>query len=237
MRGTLTVLALALLLPLGAAAQETSTASAAEIPTDKDLANTRCIIGEEKFLPSDYYYCLAAQSYGQKKYRYAVQFFKDAAGWGSKQAQYVLGVMALNGDHQPVDRALALAWLSLAAERPGSRFAGPYNEVLKQSTPRERDAAKALLAKMAPVYADATAAARAEARYTGGLALLRNSTYYCMAGMWEPGREPSVDNASDGSSCPHVEVLAAQLDKTAAEVFEGWQGHVAVGALQPVNKP
>jgi hypothetical protein len=237
MRTHLKVMAMVMLLPLSAVAQVAGTASVAATPGDQELAKTRCIIGEEKFLPADYYYCLGTQSYGQKKYHYALQFFKNAASWGSKQAQYVLGVMALNGDRQPVDRPLALAWFSLAAERPGSRFAGPYNELLGRSTDSERAAAKALLAKMAPVYADATAAARAQQRYISGMASLKDKTYYCMEGMWELDQTPSPQDAADGSSCPHAEFVEAQIDKAAETVFDGWQGHVTVGTLQQVRRP
>lgn len=78
-------------------------------PTDAQLAGSRCVSGLEKFLPADYYYCLAAQTYGEHNDAQAQRFSHTAASWASKPAQYVLGVMALNGDHQPINRPLALA--------------------------------------------------------------------------------------------------------------------------------
>lgn len=209
-----------------------STAPAPAVASDSDLAQTRCISGEEKFLPADFYYCLGTQSYGQKQYSAAKRFFTSAASWSSKPAQYVLGVMALNGDHQRPDRALALAWFSLAAERPNSRFAAAYNDLLKQTTPREHENALALLAKMRPVYGDATAATRAQARYESGMALLKNQETYCMAGIQQLGDDPI-----DPQSCPPVQLVVARIDKVAETVFDGWQGHVTVGALQQVRRP
>jgi hypothetical protein len=133
--------------------------------TDKQMAETRCIIGLEKFLPADYYYCLASQSYGEKNYGEAQKFFHTAASWASKPAQYILGVMALNGDHQPVNRPLALAWMALAAERHTERFSQAYMTLRKHMSPQEIDASDRLLQGLRPTYADATAATRAEARY------------------------------------------------------------------------
>jgi len=115
-----------LLLCLGASALNAQDAqSPTSPPSDDQLANAKCISGMEKFLPGEYFYCLAAQSYGEKKHRYADKFFKEAASWASKPAQYVLGVMALNGDQQAVNRPLALAWFALASERHTPRFQAP----------------------------------------------------------------------------------------------------------------
>ena len=94
-----------------------SVARAADVDAaDPALADAKCISGMEKFLPANYYYCVAAQSYGAGHYEQAQRLFRQAAAWASKPAQYVLGVMALQGDHQSIDRPLALAWFALAAE-------------------------------------------------------------------------------------------------------------------------
>jgi hypothetical protein len=230
---------LALFTP-GAVLAQAAAASTIPPPasSDADLAKTRCVIGEEKFLPADYYYCLGTQSYGEKEYSAAKRFFTTAASWASKPAQYVLGVMALNGDHQRPNRALALAWFSLAAERPGSHFAAAYNDLLKQLTPQEKDEAQVLLAKMTPVYGDAKAAKRSQERYEYGMSLLKNQTSYCMAGMYEADKdEATLDDPANGNSCVRVELVQERIDKAAEVIFDGWQGHVTVGALQPVHQP
>lgn len=210
--------------------------SSGYIPSDADLAAAHCIIGEERFLPGDYYYCLGGLTYGQQNYKQSVRFFTTAASWASKPAQYILGVMALNGDHQPKDRALALAWLALASERPESRFKAPYDEVYKASTQAERRAADELLEKMRPTYADATAAVRAQERYTEGMKwLARMNTggnQVCIAGMGTLDRP-----VTSPAGCPPVQQVVTSVDNKAATVFEGWAGHVSVGDLQQVAAP
>lgn len=216
----------------------TSPQAAKAAPSDADLANTSCAIGEEKFLPADYYYCLATQSYGQQHFDRAQKFFATAASWASKQAQYVLGIMALNGDHQPVNRPLALAWLTLAAERPQSTFKAAYTSTYAGATQAERQAAEKLLVDMRPTYADATAAVRAEKRYAHGMAMLvrlsSGNGHYCMEGLTTPA-DPSA--AGDPAQCPPIPAMTKALDQAAANVFDGWAGHVTVGALQQVGQP
>ncbi|HTV84442.1 MAG TPA: hypothetical protein VME63_03510 [Dyella sp.] len=216
-----------------ATAQQPASTSSTYVPSDKELAAANCIIGEERFLPGDYYYCLGGMTYGQHNYAQSNRFFTTAASWASKPAQYVLGVMALNGDHQPKNRALALAWLALAAERPDSRFKKPYEEVYTASSPAERSAADALLEKMRPVYGDATAAVRAQKRYADGMAVLNRlnngGSLYCMEGM------ATLANAnSDPSQCLPVQQMVKTVDRASVNVFEGWAGHVTVGDLQQV---
>ncbi|HUB88621.1 MAG TPA: hypothetical protein VMA74_02715 [Dyella sp.] len=211
-----------------------SSSSANNVPSDADLAAAHCVIGEERFLPGDYYYCLGGLAYGQHHYGQSVRFFTTAASWASKPAQYVLAVMALNGDHQPRNRALALAWLALAAERPNSRFQSPYEELHKAVTQAERHAANDLLEKMRPIYGDATAAKRAEDRYIEGMKWLarmnKGSNQFCLEGMSTLDRQ-----TVNPSGCPPVQQVVTRIDRQADTVFEGWSGHVTVGSLQQVD--
>lgn len=213
-------------------------AAASSAPSDAELGNTACAIGEEQFLPGDYYYCLATQSYGLHHYAQARKFFTTAASWASKPAQYVLGIMALNGDHQAMNRPLALAWLALASERPQSSFAAAFATLDAALTPAEREAADKLLAGMRPVYGDAVAAARAEKRYAQGMARLERLSsgngHYCMEGLTALGDPDTVD---DPGQCPPVSAVTKAIDQAASKVFDGWQGHVNVGPLQPVSAP
>jgi TPR repeat protein len=203
-------------------------------PSDAELARGNCVIGEERVLPGDYYYCIGAVAYGEHNYEQSNRFFTTAASWASKPAQYVLGVMALNGDHQPRNRPLALAWLSLAAERPNSRFKQAYDEAYAASTGEERAASQRLLATMRGTYADATAAVRAEQRYRSGMAVmerLNNSGYqYCIEGL-----STVANPITDPSRCPQVQQIVEAVDAAAVNVFDGWAGHVTVEPLQQVN--
>lgn len=222
--------------PQAGAQTNTAVADSDTPPTDADLANTRCVSGEEKFLPADYYYCLGSQNYGLGRYENSQRFFTTAASWASKPAQYVLGVMALNGDHQPVNRSLGLAWLTLASERANSDFQQARDTAWKNATDAERKAAEQELTRLRPVYADATAAPRAERRYTDGMAMLTRLTNqgakYCMAGMNDPSKP-----TADPSGCPPVQMVMKMVDTAAVNVFDGWSGHVTVGPLQQATPP
>ena len=59
---------------------------------------------------------------------------------------------------------------------------------------------------------------------------------YCMAGMADfrdlAGGSASAEQAM---RCPPTVVVAQQIDKKAADVFEDWKGHVTVEPLQPVQ--
>ncbi len=229
-------LLMAAAVPQAIAQTTDSTAESDTPPTDADLAGTRCVAGEEKILPGDYFYCLGTQTYGLGRYATSQRFFKTAASWASKPAQYVLGVMALNGDHQPVNHALGLAWLALASERANSSFRQAYDTAMKNATDAERHAAEQLLVEMRPIYGDATAAPRAERRYADGMAelnrLSNRGAKYCMAGMTDPSRP-----VADPTGCPPVQTVIKALDQAAVNVFDGWSGHVQVGPLEQVPAP
>ena len=236
---------LTLLLCLGAAALKAQDAQeSTATPSNEQLASTKCISGMEKFVPGDYFYCLATQSYGENKHRYADKFFKEAASWASKPAQYVLGVMALNGDQQPVNRPLALAWFALASERHTPRFQAPYDELKAQLSPAEIAKSDDYLASLKKTYADAVAAPRAEERYRDGVRRLVGPAAtgtYCMAGVRDAsanGGSGSMDAGAISAlaaSCPPSAVVVKFVDSKAADVFEDWSGHVSVGAIDPVQ--
>lgn len=236
-----------LLLAAGAPilrAQDAQATASASPPSDEQLAGAKCISGMEKFLPGEYFYCLAAQSYGENKHRYADKFFKEAASWASKPAQYVLGVMALNGDQQPVNRPLALAWFALASERHTPRFQAPYDELKAQLSPAELAKSDDYLSSLKKTYADAEAAPRAEQRYRDGVRRLVGaaaSGTYCMEGLRDASQLAGGGSMDAGtmsaltSSCVPSQVVVKYVDSKAADVFEDWSGHVTVGAIAPVS--
>lgn len=210
--------------------------SSEAVPSDADLAKTVCIPTEEHILPGDFFYCIAERSYGHGDVADAQRFFKQAASWASKPAQYVLGVMALNGDHQPVDRALGIAWLALASERPNSNFQQAYQTALQSATPAERQRSQHLLKDMRATYGDSIAAPRAESRYADGMARFsraatRGDGISCMAADQNLGADPN-----DNAHCMASEKMAMAIDKAAVNVFDGWSGHVTVGDLSPVER-
>lgn len=210
-------------------------ASIEAAPSDADLAKTVCVPSEERILPGDFFYCIAERSYGHGNVAESQRFFKEAASWASKPAQYVLGVMALNGDHEPADRPLGIAWLALASERPNSSFREVYETAWRSATPDERERAQSLLKAMRPTYGDIAAAPRAERRYADGMARFnraaaRGDGISCMAGDQNLGADPN-----DNAHCMSSQKMAMALDKAAANVFDGWTGHVTIGDLSTVD--
>ncbi|WP_157956408.1 hypothetical protein [Dyella sp. C11] len=211
-------------------------ATPAEAATDDvDLARTLCAPGEEKVLPADFYYCIAERSFGHGEVEQSQRLFKVAASWASKPAQYVLGVMALNGDHQPVNRPLGLAWLALSAERPNSSFRQAYETAYNSATPQERERSRSLLREMLPTYGDAVAAPRAERRYADGMARIarvasRGDGISCMPADQNLGGDPYTDN-----HCMTSQAMVQVIDKAAVNVFDGWTGHVQVGELSKAS--
>ncbi len=210
--------------------------------SNADLAESTCVIGEEAFVPGDYYYCLASQSYGEKNYSQSRRFFTTAAGWASKPAQFMLGLLAFNGDQQAVNRPLGLAWMALAAERKQPRFTAALAAAKAKATAADWNAAQAILASLQPTYGDAKAAPRAEERYRLGMQKLRQSLAgagsYCMAGSLPMSQLANRDESASSamaSHCPPVQQVVQAIDHTADALFAGWNGHVEVGPLQQVH--
>ena len=230
------------------AADDPSGTQAQDAATDARLADMSCLIGMEDYVPADYYYCLASQSYGKHQYGNALRFFREAAGWGSKPAQFVLAVMALDGDHQPVSRPLAFAWLTLATERGIERFEKPYLELKRSLSADELKKSEELLGGMSQ-YRDAVAMPRAERRYAQGMASLQAQSMngnICLQGMADFGAltggtpDPSSAGASPSTAavmagaCPTPKQLEENIDQIAASTFEGWRGHVIVRPLDEI---
>jgi hypothetical protein len=204
----------------------------------RGLANARCVIGLEDYVPAHYYYCLAIKSYGLQRYRDTHRFLLEASRWGSKQAEYLLGIMALDGDHQAIDKPLALAWFSLAAERHGEFYETAYQQLRASMSEKDIAASKALVQRLGPDFTDAMAADRAEDRYQQGMlklhAMRKNDTI-CLSGMidWNHvngNASPDVARAA-AAHCPTPRTLENIVNADAEDVFEGWGGHVTVGPL------
>ncbi len=232
------LLGLGWLMACHAAAASAQAAATAPV-SEQQLAATHCIIGLEKFLPADYYYCLASQSYGEKNYGEAQKFFHTAASWASKPAQYVLGVMALNGDHQPVNRPLALAWLALAAERHTERFNQAYVDCARTcrraSVPSPKNSCT-ICSRPTPMRPPPRARKPATATACRGCAIKALARTTCMQGMFDTTQlAGSTIGPDQAMACPPTTTIAAQIDKQAADVFEDWHGHVTVEPLQPVQ--
>ena len=224
-----------------------------------ELGKLGCAPGLERFLPGVYYYCVGARDLANHRDASGVDMLELAAAWGSKPAQFTLGVGYFNGDIVARDRARGLAWLGLASERRDPSYQAVLRSAWKQATPAEQARANTLWKAMLPTYGDARAAKRAERRYRherdqllGGVTLGRR---VCIAGLTQrdmvaipppmgsgspalPGSQgPSDFQLSVG--CPGgapVSFVLQRLDGFAGSLFDGLEGHVTVGPLSPVRE-
>jgi hypothetical protein len=200
-----------------------------------EMPSPQCNEALFRFLPGEYNFCQAGVDLSRGRHASAIETLKLAAGWGSKKAQYILGVTYFRGDAVPTDHALGLAWLALASERHDPTYLGVFASARSQSTYAEQRRAGELLKSMRPVYADAVAAARAQRRFDR---MMRDLTHHepfdvnvCIKGL--TGGLIPEEQFTD-SSCPSPRFAAARLHLVSDVYFEGWAGHVSVGALETI---
>ncbi|WP_130619666.1 SEL1-like repeat protein [Dyella amyloliquefaciens] len=209
--------------------------AATEFRPDRSLEEvgaSYCARGLERFLPGSYYYCVGRRELAKGHAAASANALEQAARWASKQAQFLLGVGYYKGDFVPLDRARGLAWLTLAAERGDVVYLAVLNSARGHALPEELRKAEQLLQDMKMTYGDEVAARRAERRYRRERdALTRGEVYgavICIEGL-------NVDHIGSGGcqAAQPVWMVARKVDNHAAELFQGWQGHVTVGDLQP----
>lgn len=234
-------LALLFVIALPTTSLAQTTTSHAQIAGNAvNLAAVQCPDGEERFLPGDYYFCIGTVYFGRGRYGPARETLELAARWGSKPAQYVLGLMNFNGDHTPTNRPLGIAWLALAAERPIPEYLAVLRSAWLKANGTERAQARKLLAQMRTTYADQVAAVRAKKRYDRAMHELSQNEVFgahvCVSGFTTI--EPMPRTSSDPAPrCFNINSVAIRLEKLASHYFEGWEGVVRVGPLTPVKPP
>lgn len=84
----------------------------------------------------------------------AIRNFERAARYADKPSQFALGVIHMKGDGVPRDRALAFAWLDVAAERGYEEIVEQRDLLWAQMTDGERAAGKFLSARLFKTYGD-----------------------------------------------------------------------------------
>lgn len=110
------------------------------------------------------YRLLGMQAYGKKHHEDALRFFRRASYFADKPSQGMVAEMYWNGEGTPRDRALAYAWMDLAAERGYRGFIGLRERYWSELNESERARA---IAEGEAVYArfgDAAAKPRYESR-------------------------------------------------------------------------
>ena len=200
-----------------------------------------CPQGVERILPGQYYFCSAVHEYSNGHFGLARSRLRDAAYWASKPAQFVLGLMYYNGNEGPGNRPLGVAWMALSAERHDPRFEPAFTEAYVSLSPEERKQASAYWNELRPEYSDATAGRRAHRIYlyqTRHLGMAMGFTdFIFIAGLGPTGLKPTSGKGSGelpGSPGSNTERV---IRHAADELFEGMEGTVTVGEVQPVLVP
>jgi TPR repeat protein len=191
-----------------------------------------------RFLPGEVNYCLALKMWEKGDYRRGEAFLLLAAGWGSKPAQYSLGLAYFNGEGVAKDRPLGLAWLTLAAERDDPTFKAVMKSVYAGMPADERGRAEVLYAKLREQYRDDVAAVRAKTRYDREIRAVAGNAAYsprlCIAGLNSGALAGDVEAVSQ--SCPPATQAVETLNKMSEQYFKGWRSRVDVGPLQEINE-
>lgn len=101
--------------------------------------------------------------YGEREYVEAFQQFERAALYGDKPSQAILGEMLWIGLGAPLDRPMAFAWMSLAAERGYRSFTAKRELYWSELDGGERDIAERHRDTLHAKYGDDSATPRLEA--------------------------------------------------------------------------
>lgn len=110
--------------------------------------------------PDLFYTCEARQSFKKGFDAHALSLFKRAAKWGSKSAQYRIGLMTLAGMGTEADLVEGTAWLFLANERNADEVTEQLDLALNNLTGDEIDAAKIRARELRETYGDIAALER-----------------------------------------------------------------------------
>lgn len=212
--------------------------------TPEEVSQSYCATGMQRFVPGSYYYCVGRRELARGHHARSTAALIEAARWGSKQAQFLLGVGYFKGDNPPQDRALGLAWLGLAAERGDAVYLGVLKSAMAQATGEEKARASQRYLELLGSYGDDVAAVRAERRYRRERdQLMRGDVYgaeICIDGLNATRPPAARADDPDQNVCPSrlpVALVARQVDDSAEEVLRGWAGHVTVGEPRNVSLP
>ena len=178
---------------------------------------------------------LGLEAYGRGSYDFAARYFHWAARFADKPSQAMLGSMYWDGKGVPQDRALAYAWMDLAAERHYPQLLAfrerYWQELSEDERKRALDVGEGLYAE----YGDAVAKPRLEVWLRRGLLQVTGS-HAGFVGTMEiqiPGGHPPSIDANQ-----YYDPRFWKGDQYWKTVDRSWKapskGVVSVGALEKV---
>ncbi|GAB3101715.1 hypothetical protein GCM10027159_26640 [Lysobacter terrae] len=104
-------------------------------PVSDPLLITAGFLGHHQDLK---YRMLGMEAYKEKRFDDAMRYFRRASYFADKPSQGMVAEMYWNGEGAPADRALAYAWMDLAAERGYTGFIGLREKYWKAMDESER---------------------------------------------------------------------------------------------------
>ena len=96
----------------------------------------------------------AMEAHAEGNVASAIRNFERAAKYADKPSQFALGVIYMKGEGVPRDRALAFAWLDVAAERGYAEVVEQRDLLWEQLTDGERAAGEYLSTRLFRKYGD-----------------------------------------------------------------------------------
>lgn len=184
------------------------------------------------------YRVLGIQAYGEQRYEDAMRYFSRASFFADKPSQAMIAEMYWGGQGVPRDRALAYAWMDLAAERGYAGFLGLRERYWNSLTEAERARA---LEEGKHIYARFGDAA-AKPRYEHQLRIGRRQMTGSRTGFNRGVRIviPSVGGAQTIDGDDFYDARYWDPDKYWAWQDRVWMkpriGRVSVGELQQVEE-
>ncbi|MDQ2068897.1 hypothetical protein [Natronospira bacteriovora] len=133
----------------------------------------------------------AQEAYRAGRYATALEYYKLAAYWADKFAQYNVAVMYLQGKGMERDLARGWAWLELSAERGYPQMAGPAGDIYPLLDEEIRQEARQILGEeLLPEYGDEVAIERTARRMDRNRRVATGSNTGSTAGL---GRLTVID--------------------------------------------
>ena len=114
--------------------------------------------------PDVHWRALAMQRYRKGNYTEAFDLFRRASRYADKSSQGMVAEMLWEGKGAPADRALAYAWMDLAAEREYPQLVVWRERYWQQLTPDERHRALEVGKAVYAEYRDSVAKPRLESK-------------------------------------------------------------------------
>jgi hypothetical protein len=227
----LALLALALAAPFGAAHAERT---APPDPTQDPLLITAGFLEHHQDLK---YRMLGMEAYKAARYDEALRFFRRAGFYADKPSQGMVAEMYWNGQGAPRDRALAYAWMDLAAERGYRGFLSLrenyWNALSEAERARALDEGRQLYAQ----FGDAAAKPRYERKLRAGRSEMAGSRTGFNRGVSIEIPGPSGSQAIEGSK--YYDERYWNADKYWAWQDKQWMkpkiGRVTIGEIDTTS--